>query len=95
MVNRDKQLYLASANNKNEDLYTQEVRRRVKELYLLEDEVANLRKMLNRAFEIIITLHGSEISDEVVAEFKAYFNKVEQIKKDLKEEIGLNENTDI
>ena len=87
MVNRDKQLSLAQENNLQSPLYVQDVRSEVKGGYILEDEVAMLRKMCGAFLEYHV--HGTPLPTDVVAEFKAYFNKVEQIKKDLKEEIGI------
>lgn len=93
MVNRDKQLALAQENNLQSPLYVQDVRNSVKGGHTLEDEVAMLRKMCGAFLEYHV--HGTPLPADVVDEFKAYYGKVEQIKKDLKEEIGLNENTDI
>ena len=52
--------------------------------YRLEDEIAILRKMLKCAFDLIVVLHGEEISDKVIAEFKQYYADVEKIKEEIK-----------
>lgn len=51
--------------------------------YRLEDEIAILRKMLKCAFDLIVVIHGEEISDKVIAEFQQYFADVEKIKKEV------------
>ena len=87
MVNRDKQLSLTQENNLHSTLYVQDVRNSVKGGHTLEDEVAMLRKMCGAFLEYHV--HGTPLPEDVVAEFTEYYGKVEQIKKDLKEEIGI------
>ena len=81
-VSREKQLALVTANNKQKTLYVQDVRESVKGKFTLEDEVAMLRKML-------YCVMTGNVTEEVAAEFTAYYNSVEGIKKDFKGEIGI------
>lgn len=94
-VTRAEEIYLAKKNGKLKQLYHRDIRKAIKKKKRMEDELAITRKMLKRVFELVVELHGSEVSDAVIEEFKEYFDSVEQIKIDLKEELGLNENTDI
>ncbi len=63
----------------SEERRVDRIRAGVKKKYRLEDEVAILRKMNKRLFDLVIELHGKEISDEVIAEFKNYFADVEAV----------------
>lgn len=63
----------------SEERRVDRIRSGVKKKYRLEDEVAILRKMNKRLFDLVIELHGKEISDEVIAEFKNYFADVEAV----------------
>lgn len=95
MIDREKELFLSKANNSLDDLYAQDVRKSVAREFKTGDELAMHRKMMKEMFELIVELHGSEVRSEVIDKFMAYFDRVEQIKSDVKEELGLNENTDI
>lgn len=88
-MTRKEEIHLYKRNGKINELYQRDVRKSVKKKRRIEDELAIHRKMLNRAFEIILSLHGGEISDEIIEEFNSYNGEVEQIKKDLKEELGI------
>lgn len=99
-TSRKKSIYLAKMNGFERDLYVQDVRRMVGDKLIPPDEIAILRKMVNRQNDIIVALldvvvrlHGSEIidltGDAVIEEFKAYNAEVEAIKALLKEEIGI------
>lgn len=74
---------LDNLNNLNAESRIDRIREGVKKEYDLEDEVAILRKMLKKALDLIIELHGEEISDEVITEFNEYFSNVERIKKEI------------
>ena len=95
MLNREKEILLAKKNDVCDKLYVQDVRKSVAEDFSREDELALHRKMMKEMFELIVELHGSEVISEVIDKFMAYFDRVEQIKSNVKEELGLNENTDI
>lgn len=85
---REKKIFLANANGKAREVYVDEVKNSVKQnKYHIEDEVAMLRKMCGAFLEYHV--HGTPLPEDVVAEFTEYYGKVEQIKKDLKEEIGI------
>ena len=80
---REKDIFLAKINGKARELYVDDVKAAVKEKkYNIEDEVALLRKM-------VYALLTGDVTEELVAEFKAYNDAVEQSKKELKEEIGI------
>lgn len=70
--------------------YTDKVKEGVKEKYPhLEEEVAIARKMIKRVFDLVVQLHGQEVADEVIAEFKEYNEHVEKIKAEAKAELGI------
>ena len=78
----------------SEELYTDKVREDIKDKkgplgMTLEDEVAIARKMLKKVFDLVVKLHGKEIADEVIAEFTEYNERVEQIKAEAKEKLGI------
>lgn len=95
MIDRSKELFLTKANDSLSDLYAQDVRKSVAKEFQTGDELALHRKMMKEMFYLIVELHGSEVRSDVIDKFMAYFDKVEQIKSNVKEELGLNENTDI
>ena len=78
MTEKDKKK-LADLNGFSEEFRVERIRKGVKEKYRLEDEVAILRKMNKRLFDLVIELHGKDISDEVIAKFKNYFADVEAV----------------
>lgn len=85
---REKNIFLASTNGKARELYVDDVKNAVKQnKYYIEDEVAMLRKMCGAFLEYHV--HGTPLPEDVVAEFTTYYDKVENIKKSLKEEIGI------
>ena len=85
---RERQIFLAKANGKERELYLDDVKNAVKQNeYLVEDEVAMLRKMCGAFLEYHV--HGTPLPADVVAEFTEYYTKVENAKKALKEEIGI------
>ena len=94
MIDRNKEIFLAKQNDTLEKLYVQDVRKAVAKKHKPVDEIAILRKMLHRVFDLVVELHGEEIRDEVINEFNEYFTEVEQIKSNIKEELGY-EDTDI
>jgi hypothetical protein len=74
---------LAELNGFSKERRTDKIREGVKKIYRLEDEVAILRKMNKRLFDLVIELHGKEIADEVTTEFKQYYEDVERIKEEV------------
>lgn len=75
----------ADACGWSDEQRTDSIREGVKKKYRLEDELAITRKMLKRVFDLVVELHGREISDEVITEFKKYFEDVEKIKEEVGE----------
>ena len=85
---REKNIFLANVNENAREMYVDEVKNAVKQnKYHIEDEVAMLRKMCGAFLEYHV--HGTPLPEDVVAEFTEYYVKVEDIKKALKEEIGI------
>ena len=74
---------LAELNGYSKERRTDKIRERVKKKYRLEDEVAILRKMNKRLFDLVIEIHGKEIADEVITEFNQYYEDVETIKEEV------------
>ena len=74
---------LAELNGLTKERRTDKIRQGVKKKYRLEDEIAILRKMNKRLFDLVVELHGRDISDEVITEFKEYFNAIERIKEEV------------
>lgn len=89
MVDREKELFLSEQNNAVDELYAQDVRKNVAKEFQAGDELALHRKMMKEMFELIVELHGSEIKSDVIDKFMAYFDRVEQIKSNIKEELGI------
>ena len=79
MITEKEKNKLADLNGWSAKRRVDRIRAGVKKKYRLEDEVAILRKMNKRLFDLVIELHGKEISDEVIAEFKEYFADVEAV----------------
>lgn len=73
---------LAELNDMTNDLYIQEVRAAVSELYDPQDEFAMHRKAIAFLFEVIASIHPEKLNNE---EFKAYNDTVEAIKARCKE----------
>ena len=74
----------ASARNGwAKDRRNDKIKAGVKKIYSLEDELAITRKMLQRVFDLVVELHEKEIADEVIAEFKQYFEDVERVKEEV------------
>lgn len=96
---RKKQIALARVNGDLDRLYAQDVRKKVRhspseseglnEGKMLADEVAILRKMVKHQNEILVTHLGLDETNPVVQEFNEYFEHVEAIKRNLKEEFGI------
>ena len=74
---------LAELNGVTAERRADKIKERVKKQYRVEDELAITRKMLKRVFDLVVELHGEEISDKVIAEFKQYFADVERIKEEV------------
>ena len=89
MVDREKELFLSEQNGAIDELYAQDVRKNVAKEFQAGDELALHRKMMKEMFELIVELHGSEVKSDVIDKFMAYFDKVEQIKSNVKEELGI------
>lgn len=89
MVDRKKEIFLTKKNDVLDKVYVRDVRKSVAKKHKPVDEIAILRKMLHRVFDLVVELHGEEIRDEIIAEFNEYFNEVEKIKADVKEELGI------
>lgn len=77
---------LVNKNEKTDKLYVQEVRKEVSKKYDKADEIAILRKAVSYLFELIATLHAGEINN---AEFAEYNAKIEQLKSEIKTELGI------
>ena len=85
---REKDIFLDKMNGKARELYEDDVKVAVKQnKYLIEDEIAMLRKMCGAFLEYHV--NGTPLPEDVVAEFMEYYGKVENAKKALKEEIGI------
>ncbi len=76
---------LAQLCGYSEDRYTDIVKEDIKKEYILEDEIAILRKSISYLFELISKLHDGEIDNAEFAEYHAF---VEQIKANAKKDIG-------
>lgn len=74
---------LAELNGLGKERRIDEIRKRVKKKYRLEDEAAMARKMIKKLFDLVAALHGKEIADEETSEFMEYFNSVEAIKEEV------------
>lgn len=90
MFDKNRQRQLAERNGALEELYVQDVRDGVSKIYDTEDELAILRKAVSYLFELIATLHAGEINN---AEFAEYNAKIEQLKNNVKAELGIKQNT--
>ena len=74
---------LAKLNGLTKERRVDKIRQGVKKKYRLEDEIAFLRKMNKRLLDLVIELHGKDISDDVISEFRKYFDDVETIKEEV------------
>ena len=83
MVDRKKKILLAKKNDMLDKLYVQCVRESVAEKRKPVDEIAIIRKML------YCVAHGEKPSDELIKEFDEYYNDVEHIKSEIKDEFGI------
>ncbi len=88
-VSRKEEIFIAKKNNKLQKLYERDVRNAIRCDKRIEDELAIFRKMIKTLFELVVSLHTEEITNEVISEFLEHFDKVEQIKETIKEELGL------
>lgn len=77
---------LTQKNGLTNELYVQEVRKAVGDEYYKEDELAIHRKAIAYLFEQFATFHAGEIDN---AEFAKYNAKIEQLKSNVKTELGM------
>ena len=83
MVDRKKEIFLTKKNDVLDKVYVRDVRKSVAKKHKPVDEIAILRKML------YCVAHGEAPSDKLIKEFDEYYNEVEKIKTDVKEELGI------
>jgi hypothetical protein len=86
MIDKNRQRQMAEHNGALEELYVQEVRDGVSEIYESEDELAIHRKAIAYLFEQFATLHAGEIDN---AEFAKYNAEIEAIKSGIKSNLGM------
>lgn len=86
MIDKNRQRQLAEHNGALEELYIQEVRDGVSEIYDPDDEIAILRKAVSYIFDLIATLHAGEINN---TEFAKYNAEIEAIKSGIKSNLGM------
>jgi len=91
MIDKNRQRQMAEHNGALEELYVQDVRDGVSKIYDPDDERAILRKAVAYLFELIGTLHEGEINN---AEFAEYNAKIEQLKSEIKTELGIAHNSE-
>ena len=83
MVDREKEIFLSELNNEIEEFYAQNVRRKVAKKRKPVDEIAIIRKLL------YCVIHGEKPSNELIKEFDEYYNDVEKIKSEIKDDLGI------
>lgn len=83
MITENDKNKLANINGFSKERRVDRIRKGVGRIYRIEDEIAISRKMLKRVFDLVVELHGKEIADEVIAEFKKYFEDVEKVKEEV------------
>ena len=76
---------LAKKNNCTEARYKESVRKNVADTFDKADELAILRKAVAMLFDVVSTFHPVDN-----AEFKDYNAKIEAIKSEVKESLGIS-----
>jgi hypothetical protein len=85
-MNKELEIFLAQINGLVEEKYEDEVRSEVSKAYFFADEIAILRKTVCQLYELMKQLHPEIINSPL---FEEYNNKIEQIKQEKKNELGI------
>lgn len=89
-IPRDLQIALAHENNKVNDLYVQSIRDKSAELYHTTEEIATLRKAVKALYDAVVTQHPQIKERKEIADMLEWFDTIENIKANLRDELGLN-----
>jgi hypothetical protein len=85
-MNKELEIFLAQINGLVEEKYGDEVRNEVDKEYFIADEIAILRKTIYQLYDLMKQLHPEIINSPL---FEEYNNKIEQIKQEKKNELGI------
>lgn len=90
-ISRDMQISLAQENDRLNELYIQNVRDKVAELYHLTEEVSMLRKGMKVFYDAIVTQHPNLAERKEITEMLEWFDSIEELKAKLRAELGFLE----